>query len=173
MAQINVNRVTNANVYLDGGSCLGKAEEIDLPKIVAKMTEHKALGMMGALELPSGFEKLEARIKWNAVYADVMAKMGNPYDMHSLQCRGNIENYTANGRTGQAAYVCFFRGQFKELPMGNFKQHDNVEMESRLAVTYAKVEIGGVSIVEFDTLANIYKVNGVDILATYRQNIGG
>lgn len=173
MTQINVNRVTNSNVYINGASLLGKAEEIDLPKIITKMAEHKALGMMGVIELPTGFEKMEARIKWNAVYGDIMAKMANPYETHSLQCRGNIENYTAGGRTGQVPYVCFFRGQFKELPAGNFKQHDNVEMESRLAVTYCKVEINSVSIVEFDVLANIFKVNGVDVLATYKANIGG
>lgn len=173
MAQLTVNRLTNANVYINGASFLGKAEEIDLPKITAKMAEHKALGMQGAIELISGFEKMEARIKWNSVYADVMGLMANPYQVHSLQCRSSLENYTAAGRTGEAPVVCFMRGQFKEVPAGNFKQHDNVEMESRLAVTYMKVEINGVPIVEFDALANIYKVNGVDILANYRANIGG
>jgi uncharacterized protein len=173
MSQINVNRLTNANVYLNGASLLGKAEEVDLPKITAKMAEHKALGMAGGLELPTGFDKLEARIKWNAVYRDVMVLMANPYNTVALQLRGNLENYGASGRTGENAYVCFIRGQFKEVPTGNFKQHDNVEMESRLAVTYVKVEIAGAPVVEFDALANIYKVNGVDILAKYKQNIGG
>jgi hypothetical protein len=41
---ISVNKLTNANIYIDGNSLLGKASEIDLPKITAKMAEHKALG---------------------------------------------------------------------------------------------------------------------------------
>jgi P2 family phage contractile tail tube protein len=173
MPQLTVNRLTNANVYINGASFLGKAEEIDLPKIVAKMVEHKALGMAGGIELPSGFDKMEARIKWNSFYGDTMAIMANPYQVHALQCRASLENYTAAGKTGEVPVVCYMRGQFKEVPLGNFKQHDNVELDSRLAVTYVKLEINGVPVIEFDALANIYKVNGVDILAKYRNNIGG
>jgi uncharacterized protein len=173
MAQINVNRVTNANVYINGSSFLGKAEEIDMPKITAVMAEHKALGMAGKLELPAGFDKMEARIKWNSFYKDAMVLMGNPYEVVSLQCRSSLETYTAAQRTAEVPVVVFIKGQFKSIPTGNFKQHDNVEMESNLAVTYVKVEIDGQPVVEFDALANIYKVNGIDILAQYRANIGG
>lgn len=172
MAQISVNRLTNANVYLNGASLLGKAEEIDLPKITAKMAEHKALGMAGAIELPSGFEKMESRIKWNSFYADTMKKMANPYEAVSIQCRSSLEGYTAGSRVSEAPVVCFMKGQFKEIPLGNFKQHDNVEAESRLAVTYVRLEINGDVIVEFDALANIYKVAGVDVLAKYKINLG-
>jgi hypothetical protein len=173
MAQLTVNRLTNANVYINGSSFLGKAEEIDLPKITAKMAEHKALGMAGALELISGFDKMEARIKWNSMYPDVMSLMANPYQVHAFQCRSSLENYSAVGRGSEVPVVCYFRGQFKETPSGNFKQHDNVELDSRLAVSYMKLEINGTAIMEFDALANVYKVNGVDILAKYRENIGG
>jgi P2 family phage contractile tail tube protein len=173
MAQINVNRVTNANIYINGNSFLGKAEEIDLPKITAKMAEHKALGMAGSIELPAGFDKMEARIKWNSFYKDAMVMMANPYEVVSLQCRSSLETYTAAARTGEAPVVVFLKGQFKSVPTGNFKQHDNVEMESNLAVTYVKVEIDGQPVVEFDAIANIYKVDGIDILAQYRSNIGG
>jgi P2 family phage contractile tail tube protein len=173
MPQVNVNRLTNANVYINGISFLGKAEEIDLPKITAKMAEHKALGMQGVIELPAGFDKMEARIKWNSVYADAVKLQADPYKTHALQCRSSLETYTASGRSAQQPCVVFMRGQFKEAPMGNFKQHDNVELETRLAVTYVKIEVAGEPLVEFDALANIYKVGGVDILLQYKANIGG
>ena len=57
--------------------------------------------------------------------------------------------------------------------MGNFKQHDNVELTSMLTVTYVKQVINGEDVIEIDVLANIFKVNGVDVLAQYRNNIGG
>ncbi len=173
MSNITVNRVTNANVYINGVSQLGKAEEIDLPKVTTKMVEHKALGMVGSFELPSGIDKLEVRIKWNAVYADAISNMANPYKAHEFSCRSSVESWTAGGREGQAPMKCTFRGTFKEAPMGNFKQHDNVEMETRVAVTYVKLEYNGVPKIEIDVLANIWKVDGVDILSTYKANIGG
>lgn len=172
MGQINLNRVTNANVYINGNSMLGKAEEIDMPRLVARMVEHKALGMQGLVELPAGFDKMEARIKWNAFYADTMTLMADPYEVVNLQCRASVENYNSTGRSTQTPLVIFMRGQFKNVPTGNFKQHDNVEFESNLAVTYVKVEHNGVALLEFDALANIFKVNGVDKLAQYRANIG-
>ena len=57
--------------------------------------------------------------------------------------------------------------------MGNFKQHENVEMESEFSALSMKIEVDGTEILEFDPTANIYRVNGEDKLSTYRQNIGG
>jgi hypothetical protein len=63
--------------------------------------------------------------------------------------------------------------QNKNFPGFSFKQHDNVEAESSLGVTYYKLVINGKIVVEIDVLANIYKVNGEDMLTNYRSNIGG
>lgn len=63
---IQINRLTNANIYVDGNNLLGRAAEINLPQLKAKMSSHPALGMQFEFELPSGFEKMEAKVKWNA-----------------------------------------------------------------------------------------------------------
>jgi len=57
--------------------------------------------------------------------------------------------------------------------MGNYKQHDNVEAETSMSVTYIRVQVDGTDVVEVDVLANIYKVDGVDLLGVYKANIGG
>lgn len=51
--KIQINRITNANIYLDGNNLLGRASEIKLPDISMIMQEHKALGMVGKIELPA------------------------------------------------------------------------------------------------------------------------
>lgn len=172
MANIQVNRVTNANIYLDGKSLLGRAEEVTLPVIKQKMAEHKALGMNGMFELPAGVDKLEARIKWNSFYPDVLVKAGNPNQAVKLQCRTSMKTWTANGVASEVPVVVHFQGTFKDVPMGAFKQHDNVELESNLNVTYCKLVINNVEIIEIDVLANVHKVNGQDTLAAYRANLG-
>jgi len=169
---IQVNRLTNANVYIDGNSFLGKAEEINLPVIKHMMADHKALGMVGQVEFFAGIEKMEAKIKWNSLYADVMKKNGNPVRPVSLMVKTSVETYTSAGRTAQVPGTFYVTGSFKDFPMGNFKQHENVELETNLSVTYCKLEIDGSVILEIDVLANIYKVDGVDILAQYRANLG-
>ena len=72
MALMNVQRVTNANIYLDGNSLLGRAEEVELAWPRAKMVDHKGLGMLGTAEFPAGIDKLEAKVKWSSIYAEVL-----------------------------------------------------------------------------------------------------
>ena len=50
MSKIKINKLTNANVYMNGVNLLGRAEEVQLPQIKHKMAEHKALGMVGSAE---------------------------------------------------------------------------------------------------------------------------
>lgn len=169
---VKINRLTNANVYVDGTNLLGRAEEVDAPKPMAIMSEHKTLGLNGKLEYPSGIDKMEMRIKWNAFYADVMPKFMNPWQAVKLMIRASQETWEGGSRVGQKSYVIYATAQPKGIPLGNFKSQDNVEMESSLACTQVKMEIDGVEIFEFDAEANIYRVNGVDLMATYRANIG-
>jgi uncharacterized protein len=170
---IQLRRVTNAAVYINGNSLLGRAEEIKLPDITSLMTEHKALGMVGKIELPSGFDKLEGEIKWNSFYPDVAAQMGDFFTMVQLQVRSSVETWGTAGRTEQVPLVTFITALFKKNPLGSFKQNDNAEFSSGFAAYYIKQQLAGADIVELDVLANIYKVGGADKLDLYRANLGG
>lgn len=170
---IIINRITNCNVYLDGASMLGRAEEIDLPEVKQIMQEHKALGMQGKVEFPAGIDKLEAKIKWNSFYPEVLRKIGNPFKSLQLQARGSLESYTGQGRTSEVPVVTLMTGIFKKFPLGKFKPHDNVELESELAIHYVKQTIDGQDIIEIDVLANIFRIGTGDLLERFRINIGG
>ncbi|MGO1000834.1 phage major tail tube protein [Lysobacter sp. CA196] len=171
--KIQINRITNANLYVNGNSLLGRAEEVKLPDISALMQEHKGLGMIGKVELPSGFDKLEGEVKWNSFYEDVGRTVANPFKAAQLQIRSNVESYNSQGRLEQSALVTFLTVMFKKLPLGTFKQHENAEFSSAFTATYVKQVINGREVLELDYFANIFRVAGVDQLAEYRANIGG
>ena len=173
MSKIDINRIVNANVYLDGTSFLGRAESVDLPNIKHKFSEHKALGMVGTIESFSGIEKMEAKFKWSSFYAEVLKKAANPFTAVSVQVRASIETYSSAGRIAEVPLVVFLTGQFDSIPAGNYKQHDNAEYENGMTVSYCKVVADGQDVVELDAFANIYKAGGEDLLGTYRANIGG
>lgn len=173
MSKIAVNKVYNANVYINGKSFLGRAEEITLPSLKAKMVEHKALGMYGVIETTAGLEKMEAKIKWNSLYPEVLGEMANPYKTHQLQVRASLETHDSSGRIAEVPVTIFLTAQFKTFPGFGFKHQDNVEIETELSVNYYKLVIDGKEIVEADFFANIWKSNGEDILAKYKANIGG
>lgn len=173
MAKIEIHRITNANVYLDGQSLLGRAESVDLPQIKAKMAEHKALGMVGAIEAFAGFEKLEGKIKWASYYADVLKKAANPFKAVQLQVRGSMPILIGGSVNREAPIVAMLTVVFKSLPGGMFKQHENVELETEFTAYYMKLTVDGQDVAEIDVLENIYKAGGVDLLAQYNANIGG
>jgi len=173
MAEIKVNRVTNANMYLEGGSLLGQVKEMDVPEVKFMMSEHQAIGLIGKMEFFSGIDKLEGKIRWNSFYKDAMAKFANPFTPLQVQVRSSLEQYGAQGRASEKPVVIHMTIQSKNLSGANFKQHDNVELETTYGCTYYKLVVDGTEVAEIDVLANIYKVNGVDMLANYRSNIGG
>lgn len=115
--KIQINRITNANIYLAGNNLLGRASEIKLPDISMIMQEHKALGMVGKIELPAGFDKLEGEIKWNSFYHDVMRKTANPWQAVALQCRSSIDCYNSQGKADQLALVTHMTVMFKKNPL--------------------------------------------------------
>lgn len=169
---IEVKKLTNAAVYLDGGALLGQCSEVELPTVTQKMTDHVALGMVGAFQLPAGVEAMEAKFMFNAFYPDAFVKVADPSATVNIQVRASLENYEAGGKTGSEALKVQLRGQFKQMPLGNYKQHEPVELETMMNVHYVKLTIGTRIIFEYDANANIYKVDGVDILAQYRSDIG-
>lgn len=172
--KIQIHRITNANIYLADNNMLGRATEIKLPDITAVMTEHKMLGMLGKIELPTGgFDKLEGEIKWNSFYEDAWESVLNPFDTIALQCRSAIDVYDSTGRKEQKSMVTHLSVIFKKNPMGTYKQNENAEFSSAYEALSIRQLIDGQEVLNIDYLANIFEVAGNDQIARYREIIGG
>ena len=166
-------QISNANVYLSGASLLGKVSEAMMPDISLKQLDHAPLGQHGVTSLPVGFDKMEMTLKWTSFYQDVLVNVANGYTGLDGQVRASQETYDGqSSRSAEESFVYFFRGRPINLPTGSFKQHENAEGETKVALDYLKLEIAGATIYEIDVLNNIYEVNGVDLLATWRANLG-
>ncbi len=170
---IEINKVFNARVYIDGQDFIAKAEEVDLPKVKFKFADTKALGLYGEAELPSGLDKMEARIKFNSIYPDFVSLAANPFKMRSVVVRASMLVWDQNGVNREVPVKAEIRGFFREWDSGNVKKGEGAEAEATLSVIYYKLEVDGNEVVEVDVLNNIYKVEGEDILQEYKQNIGG
>lgn len=170
---IEINRITNANIYVDGVNFIGKAEEVTTPDVKAVMQEIKGLGLVGSPKFFAGIDLEDAKIKWNSMYKDASTLLSDFTKAVPIQARTSLETYTAEGRTQEQAVVYYFTGTPTNIPgLGNLKPRENAESESNLNITYAKLVIGADVIYEVDILNNIYNVAGKDILAKYRKNLG-
>ena len=107
MSKIEINKLTNANIYMNGTNLLGRAEEVQLPQIKHKMAEHKALGMVGSAEFFAGIDKLECKIKWNALYPNVLRTCANPFLATMIQVRAGLETYSGAGRINGVPATAF------------------------------------------------------------------
>jgi hypothetical protein len=171
MAQ-QINSLYGANVYMDGNNLAGRISEMELPTLKSKTTDHNVLGMAGAMEVFSGFEKLEGKMTWNSIHPDVMSKLFNPLKTVQLQLRGSLLTHTAQGVSQEVPYVCVITANFKNVPLGGFKPQSGVELAVDYGATYIKLTIDGADHLEFDVMNNTYKVDGVDVLDTYKTNLG-
>ncbi|HUA36675.1 MAG TPA: phage major tail tube protein [Candidatus Binataceae bacterium] len=170
---IQINSLTNANVYIDGVNLLGRAQEIEIAQPKHRMIDYKGLGMAGTAELWAGVEKLESRIKWASFDADALTIAASPFQSHQFQTRGNLEQYTSQGRIAELPVVYLMTGVFKDAGSPAFRQHQMVETSSSISVYHCELYVAGVQIYLYDVFANIYVVGGVDQLANFRSNLGG
>ena len=172
--KINIHRITNANIYLNDTNLLGRAIEVKLPDVNAIMTEHKMLGMIGQVELPTGgFEKLEGEIQWNSFYPEAWGIVLNPFTTITLQCRSSLDVYDSTGRSEQKALVTFLTVIFKQNPLGTYKQNENAEFQSAFEAISVRQLLDGVELLDIDYLSNIFSINGDDQIERYREIIGG
>jgi P2 family phage contractile tail tube protein len=166
------SQITNANVYLDGDSFLGRADTVTLPEIKRIMTDHKGLGMVGAVKLPSsGFEALEAKIKWNSIVSDALrATLGRK--TVNLQIRAVRDDVVSGGVSDEIPILITMVAIAHTTPLGEFKQNEKVMPEQTYTVYYLKLEEDGAIVFELDALANVFKIGTEDALARFRRILG-
>lgn len=170
---VNVNRLTNANIYVNGANCLGMAEEVVVPRPKAKMVDHKGLGMVGAGEFPSGLDKMEATIKWASLYQAPESMLGTPFTVNLYQVRGHLETYGATGLIATGAAIFLMSGPMKDMGELKFMKHENVDVSTKISIYHIEEYLNGKQILLYDLFSNELIVDGVDVLAQFRANIGG
>lgn len=169
---ISINQIVNANVYIDGNSQMGKAQEFKIPDIEFEMIEHKGLGLFGTIKLPSGANAIEAGVIWDSFYPEVRAKLYNPFKNIQLMCRSNLQVFDARGLSAEEPMVTIMNVSSAKVGGTGIKNKENAAFDDTFTVNSIKQTVAGKELLFIDVLANIYRVNGQDVLQKYRTNIG-
>lgn len=169
---MKVSKVCDANVYANNASTHGQASEVTCPNITAVMGDYKSLGMVASMELFNGFDKMEMSIKWTYPGNDVKKLCANFRKPIDFMIRSNKAVYENGGLIAEVPVVLYVKGTPKQHEGGAYKPKEDTELNTTFAVTYYKEVVDGEEIMELDVFNNIYKVDGVDQLAEYRQNLG-
>ncbi len=169
---MEINTIHNANIYVNGNSQLGRASEFKLPELSISQDETKALGLVGTIKLPSGVEALEGEINWNSFYPDVFVKIYNPFKACQLMVRANVQVHNAAGLATEVPMVAMVTATFSKNLLGTYKPKEKSEFSSSYQATEIRQTLAGKEILYFNAFTNQYRVNGRDMLAQMRSNIG-
>ena len=167
-----INAIYNANVYLNGNNLMGQAAEFKMPEIEISQDEHKGLGMVGTIKLPSGVEALEGEITWNSIYPAVAEKAYHPFKAAQLMVRGNLQTFNAQGLKEEVPVVVTATVMFSKNAVGTFKPKEKSEHPTTFQAHEIRMVIAGRETLYYNAFTNVYRVGGVDALSQFRKNIG-
>lgn len=166
----SVEKIFNANIYINDGNFIGRAEEIDVVKVENRVTEHETLGMVGPLELFEGVEKLEARILWKSFNLEVL-QLANPIKGVKLLARAAQQVYEDSSVTTTQGVRMEMQGRFKTDSPQTLKRGEG-STETMFSIDRFVKIVNGVRTVEIDIPNYIYRQNGVDIYQDIRDVLG-
>lgn len=167
-----IHQIVNANTYMDGNSLLGKDKEFKLPDLEFEFIEHKGLGLHGTVKLPAGLNAMEGEVIWDSFYPEVRAKAYNPYKNVQLMTRSNVQVFDSRGLAAEEALATIMNVAFNKTTGGSLKNKEATEHSDTFQIYSIKQTLAGKEVLFVDVLANIYRVNGQDVLQKYRTNIG-
>ena len=165
-----IEKILNANVYLDDVNYVGRATEVDLASVKVKTTEHQTLAMVGPVELFQGIEKLEAKIKWAAFNAELLGNLV-PTRASKLTIRVAQQEYGQSSVAVTKQVRAVMVGRIRETNPSTIKAGEG-SLETTFAVDYFKKTVDGQDVLEIDIPNYIYMVNGEDIYAEVRSVLG-
>jgi P2 family phage contractile tail tube protein len=172
VADINITTLFNADLFIDGLDTLGRMGEFSLPQPKRTMETYKALGMAGQIEIPVGWEKLDAQMKWTSFDQAVLLALAGSTSATPLTLQASAQVITSTGLIQEVPVTGNLTGLFKDPGAVKLKAQANAEFEAMFAVWHIDLTIAGNQIYLFDFLSNQYVVGGVDLLAQFRANLG-
>ena len=164
-------RLKNFNIFLDGYSMLGIAEEVVLPKLVRKMEEYRAAGMNGPLKADFGHEAMELEVTSAEIDANLI-KLWGTSDLQGVGLRFRAAMEREGSDASVEGLEIVVRGRFSEIDPGTAKAGEKHSAKYKLEISYLKITDNGNDLVEIDVLNMVEVVDGRDILAEQREALG-
>lgn len=163
--------IRNFNLYLTGNKLGGTTGEVALPDFEAMTATISGNGILGEYEaaIPGHFGSMAQEVPFRCINEDYF-KMVDPTQPVELTLRGSIQQTdpTTHG-TGEVGMRVVMSGRPKTFAIGTVKQREGMDSKITLELTRIIVELDGKERVALDKFNDVYRINGVDILAKTRQ----
>ncbi|RZJ02828.1 MAG: phage major tail tube protein [Rubrivivax sp.] len=163
-------KLKNFVLFNAGESYLGEVPEVTLPKLTRKTEDYRAGGMNGPIKLDMGMEGLEFQWKAAGYIRTLLQQWGAlKHDGVQLRFAGALQ---ADDEETAKPLEIVMRGRHTEIDFGTTKSVDPTEISITSALTYYKLTLDGVVLIEIDLVNMVEVINGEDLLASVRAALG-
>ncbi|MGO1072701.1 phage major tail tube protein [Lysobacter sp. CA199] len=158
------------NLFGDGESWIGQVLEVKLPTLSRAMEDYRGGGMGGPVKIDLGQEALELEAKFGGMMRSVLRQYAS--SRHDGLLYRFAGSYQRDDSGAVDAVEIVVRGRHSEIDMGSAKSGDDTEFTVKMALSYYKLSINGVTEIEIDLVHMIEVVGGVDRMIDHRRAIG-
>ncbi|MGQ2906747.1 MAG: phage major tail tube protein [Aliihoeflea sp.] len=154
----------NCTIFADRVSKIGQASEITLPVPTEKLEELRNAGMVMPIDIPMGYEKLEASFKLTGFDPQTITLFGLAV--------GQEREYMATGALAHedgtvVNATAYLRARLTKNDHGNWQPGEIGENEFSLSVRYYKLDVEGRTLIEMTPFSvSIAGVSQTDAIRT-------
>ncbi len=163
--------INNFNVYKQGTQQIGISSEVSLADLSAITETVEGAGVLGKYEtaITGMYDSIKQEIPFRVLFDDTFG-LADPTSVQELTLRASLQSTVKT--TGALDYTGMrfvFRGRPIEFKPGTVKQGGQMGASVTLECMYILYELDGKPRLEIDKLNNVFKVNGVDLLAKIKK----
>lgn len=167
------DKLINAKIYIEGKTELMGTADAELPTLEYITEAMSGLGLAGEIETPviGHFKALPFKFKWNTINALATSLLAPV--THHLEVHASIQEYDAGtGKLGNKPVKVVLRSLPKKVGLGKLEPAKKTDNEVEMECAYLKVWLGGEVVLEIDKFNFICNINGEDVLAPVRRDLG-
>ena len=162
---MNVIRVVNARLYVEGWGFSGQIEEADIPALKWTPMELKNFGLKGKVKAPLGLDELKTTLKGH-FDAGLVGLVSDPTRNTNFQIRADLADVSPIGIQKSGELVAFVRGWVEELNPGGLKGQAEAQGAQYVVHLVAyRLVAAGEELWDIDLLADRIVINGNEIWA--------
>lgn len=163
-------KINRYNVYNKGNRLLGVGEEMTLPDFEPSSETVTGAGILGEIDDPTVgyFGNQELEIPFRLLDKET-ADMMDMTKAVQLEIRSAQQTTNTEGDIEFRPMRVVVRGRGGKLTTGKVKAGSQMDTAITLTILYILIEVDGKTVVELDKLNEVYKVNGVDVLAKIKE----
>lgn len=163
-------KINNYNVYNRGNRLLGMGDEMSLPDFEAISETVSGAGILGEIDDPTvgHFSNQTMDIPFRVFDREAVDMLDMTRAVH-LEIRGAQQVTNSEGDIEFRSMRVVVRGRNGKFSLGKLKRGGQMEASVTLSLLYILIELEGKSVVELDKINEVFKVDGVDVLAAIKE----